>query len=140
VAFAAQRERGEQLALVNSVLRETAAILSRERVLETAVRRIHEHFHPSLVAMLVPEQELFRVAAAAGPARDAWTGGPVAEGAPGTALRERRTVVGGEGQEGFAPRLPGSRTAAALPIVCGGDVAAVLLLEDARASGFDRDL
>jgi signal transduction histidine kinase/DNA-binding response OmpR family regulator len=138
VAFEAQRERSEQLALVNSVLRETAAILSRERILETAVRRIHEHFRPSLVAMLVPERDLFRVAAAAGPARDGWTGGAVAEGAGGRALRERRTVVAGDAEPGFVPRLPGSRSAAALPIVCGGDVAAVLLVEDARASAFDR--
>ena len=138
VAFAAQRERSEQLALVNSVLRETAAILSRERILETAVRRIHEHFRPSLVAMLVPEQDVFRVAAAAGPARAAWTGGAVAEGAAGAALRERRTVVAAEGEPEFVPRLPGSRSVAALPIVCGGDVAAVLHVEDARASGFDR--
>ena len=138
VAFAAQRERSDQLALVNSVLRELAAILSRERILDTAVRRIHEHFKPTLVAMLVSEQDLFRVAAAAGAARDGWTGGSVAEGAAGVALRERRTVVAGEGQPEFMPRLPGSRSAAALPILCGGEVAAVLHVEDVRAGGFDR--
>ena len=46
VAFAAERERSEQLALVNAVLRESAALLSRERILETAVRRIQEAFQP----------------------------------------------------------------------------------------------
>ncbi len=138
VAFAAQRERSDQLALVNSVLRELAAILSRERILDTAARRIHEHFKPTLVAMLVAEQDLFRVAAAAGAAREGWTGGAAAEGTAGIALRERRTVVAGEGQPEFVPRLPGSRSAAAIPILCGGDVAAVLHVEDVRAGGFDR--
>jgi signal transduction histidine kinase len=137
VAFAAQRERSEQLALVNAVLRETAAILSRERILDAAVRRIHEHFRPTLVAMLVPEQDVFRVAAAAGAASDGWTGGAVGEGGAAVALRERRTVLAGEGEPGFAPRLPASRCAVAVPILCGGEVAAVLHVEDARAGTFD---
>ncbi len=137
VAFAAQRERSEQLSLVNAVLRETAAILSRERILDAAVRRIHEHFRPTLVAMLVPEQDVFRVAAAAGAARDGWTGGALGEGGAAVALRERRTVLAGEGQPGFVPRLPASRCAVAVPILCGGEVAAVLQVEDARAGTFD---
>ena len=49
MAFAAERERSEQLALVNTLLREIAGNLSRERILETAVRRIHEAFHYPVV-------------------------------------------------------------------------------------------
>ena len=93
VAFAAERERSDQLALVNAVLRESAALLSRERILETAVRRIQEAFRPPLVAMLVPEGEVFRLAASAGALADATRAGRArrsAAGPQGRALREKR--------------------------------------------------
>ena len=57
MAFAAERERSEQLALVNALLREISGTLSRERVLETSVRRIHEAFHHPVVAISVPDNE-----------------------------------------------------------------------------------
>jgi len=139
VAFEAQRERSEQLALVNAVLRETAAMLSRERILDAAVRRIQEAFKPGLVAMLVPEQGVFRAVAAAGRSlREGWTPGPVSEGSAGAALSGRKSALASEGQPGFAPRLPGSRSALAVPILSGGEVAAVLLAEDERPGAFDR--
>lgn len=140
VAFAAERERSEQLALVNGVLRESAALLSRERILETAVARIQEAFRPCLVAMLVPEGDVFRLAAAAGRARrdEGWAGAPLAEGAPGRALRERATVVVSEGEAGFAPQSPGARSAVAVPIVSADEVAAVLYVESDRPLAFDR--
>jgi signal transduction histidine kinase len=139
VAFEAQRERSEQLALVNAVLRETAAMLSRERILEAAVRRIQEAFKPGLVAMLVPEQGVFRAVAAAGRSlREGWTPGAVSEGPAGVALGERRSALVSEGQPAFAPRLAGSRSALAVPILSGGEVAAVLLAEDERPGAFDR--
>lgn len=142
VAFGAERERSEQLALVNGVLRETAAMLSRDRILETAVRRIEEAFRPRLVCMLAtePETEFFRVAAAGGrtPADEGWAGGAVAEGPAGLALRERRTVLTGEGQQGWSPRAPGSRSAVAVPILSGGDVVAVLYAEGVSPGAFDR--
>jgi signal transduction histidine kinase len=140
VAFAGERARSEQLALVNAVLRESAAMLSRERILEAAVRRIQEAFHPCLVAMLVPGEDFFRVAAAAGrKLRDEeWAGGALGEGPAGIALRERRTVSAGEGQPGFSPQAPEARTALAVPILSGGDVAAVLYVEGDRPGAFDR--
>jgi signal transduction histidine kinase/DNA-binding response OmpR family regulator len=143
VAFGAERERSEQLALVNAVLRETAAMLSRERILEAAVRRIQEAFRYGLVCMLVPDVEsgLFRVATAAPVARRAegWSGGALAEGPAGLALGERRTVVATDaGEPSFSPRAPGSRSALAVPIVSGGEVTAVLYAEADRPGGFDR--
>jgi signal transduction histidine kinase/DNA-binding response OmpR family regulator len=142
VAFGAERERSEQLALVNGVLRETAAMLSRDRILATAVRRIEEAFRPRLVCMLAPEPEteFFRVAAAGGrsAADEGWAGGAMAEGPAGLALRERRSVLTSEGQEGWSPRASGSRSAVAVPILSGGEVAAVLYAEGVSPGAFDR--
>ena len=140
VAFAGERERGEQLALVNAVLRESAAMLSRERILEAAVRRIQEAFRPCLVAMLVPGDEFFRVAAAAGlvPREEDWAGGGLREGPASVALRERRTASSGEGDPGFSPQANGARTALAVPILSGGEVAAVLYVEGDRPGAFAR--
>jgi signal transduction histidine kinase len=140
VAFAAERERSEQLALVNGVLRESAALLSRERILERAVARIHDAFRPCLVAMLVPEGELFKVAAAASSAshEEGWAGMPLAEGPHGRALRERATVVASEGEPAFAPLSPGARSALAVPILVADEVGAVLYVEGDRPLSVDR--
>jgi signal transduction histidine kinase/CheY-like chemotaxis protein len=140
VAFAAERERREQLALVNAVLRESAAMLSRERILEAAVVRIQEAFRPCLVAMLVPGEGFFRVAAAAGraPRDESWAGGAMGNAPAGVALRERRTVAASEGEPGFSPQAAGARGALAVPIVSGDDVTAVLYLEGDRPGAFDR--
>ncbi len=140
VAFAAERERSEQLELVNAVLRESAALLSRERILETAVKRIHEAFKPPLVAMLVPEGELFRLAASAGrPGRDAgFAGSPLGEGPQGQALRQRATVLAGEGDPGFTPQSQDARNALAVPVLSADEVVAVLYVEGDRPGAFDR--
>ena len=140
VAFAAERERSEQLALVNAVLRESAALLSKERILETAVRRIQEAFRPCLVAMLVPEGDVFRLASAAGRSRQdaGWAGSPLAEGPQGRALRERATIAVSEGEPGFAPQSQEAKCALAVPIPSGDEVAAVLYVEGDRSFGFDR--
>jgi signal transduction histidine kinase/DNA-binding response OmpR family regulator len=140
MAFGAERERSDQLALVNAVLRESAGMLSRERILEAAVGRIQEAFRPCLVAMLVPAEEFFRVAAAHGrAARDeAWAGGATREGPAGLALRERRTVAVAEGDPGFSPLGEGARSALAVPILSGEEVAAVLYVEGDRPGAFGR--
>jgi len=140
VAFGNERERSEQLALVNAVLRESAAMLSRERILDAAVHRIQEAFRPCLVAMLVPGEEFFRVAAAAGGVAqdEVLAGGTTKEGPAGVALRERRTVVAVEGDAGFTPHGPGARSALAVPILSGDEVAAVLYVEGDREGAFDR--
>jgi signal transduction histidine kinase len=90
--------------------------------------------------MLVPEGELFKVAAAASSAshEEGWAGVPLAEGAHGRALRERATVVASEGEPGFAPLSPGARSALAVPILVADEVAAVLYVEGDRPLSFDR--
>jgi signal transduction histidine kinase/CheY-like chemotaxis protein len=143
VAFAGERERSEQLALVNSVLRETAGVLSREGILESAVGRIQDAFHHSAVAMLQPEVEsgLLRVVAAA--VRDCPVEGQAetvtAEGFMSLALAERRTVQASESSSpDFTPLIPGSRSALAVPIVSGDEVSALLYAESDRLAAFDR--
>ena len=143
VAFTGERERSEQLALVNGVLRESAGMLSRERILELTVRRIREAFLHSLVAMLEPEVDsgLLRVAAAASAeTRPAgWPETVAAEGPAQLALVEHRTIISTESAgPGFTPLVSGSRTALAVPIPSGEDVAAVLYVESPRAGAFDR--
>jgi signal transduction histidine kinase/DNA-binding response OmpR family regulator len=143
VAFGAERERSEQLALVNTVLRETAGLLSRERIFEGVVRKIHEAFAHSLVAMLVPEAEsgLFRVTAAAPAGRgEGWPTLPTSEGLPGTAVKERRTIVRGDvgADSGVASWAEGTRSALAVPIVSGDEIVAVLYAESDRRQAFDR--
>ena len=64
MAFAAERERSEQIAVVNAVMREISGTLSPERVLETAARRIHEAFQYPVVAVSVadPDRSGYRIA------------------------------------------------------------------------------
>jgi signal transduction histidine kinase/DNA-binding response OmpR family regulator len=144
MAFAAERERSEQLALVNTLIREIAGNLSRERILEAAVRRIQEAFHYPLVAILMPEAEgePLRVAAAAygDPGAAGPAGLPHDAGIPGRALRERRTVLVPEPPQGEPERglAPASRSAAAVPILSGEDVVAVLHVEADAPRGLDR--
>jgi len=143
-AFAAERERSEQLALVNAVLRESAGMLSRERILDSVVRRIQEAFRHSVVAMLVPEAEsgLFRVAAAASvqPRSEGWAGPAISEGLPGRAVREKRTVALGDlaRDPGVSAWVEGTRSALAVPIFAGDEVVAVLHAESERHNAFDR--
>jgi signal transduction histidine kinase/DNA-binding response OmpR family regulator len=143
VAFAGERERSEQLALVNAVLRESAGMLSRERILDAAVRRIQEAFRHPVVAMLAPEPDsgMFRISAAA--VRNAQPEGLAAGGTgfgpAGEALASRRTVVvTGEDERSFAALVDGSRSALAVPVLSGADVVAVLYAESGRPAGFDR--
>jgi len=143
VAFAAERERSDQLALVNGVLRELAGTLSGERILDAAVRRIQEAFEHSVVAMLSPEPDsgMFRVSSVAAreTAPEGWSAGGTTGGPAGEALATRRTVlVGGEEGASFEPLVAGSRSALAVPVVVGEEVVAVLYAESARPGAFDR--
>src|SRR3954468_21274987 len=96
MAFDAERERSEQLALVNTLLREISGTLSRERVLETAVRRIQDAFQYPVVAISVPAHETatYRITAVA--ARTAWRDDnrtfPLHSGVTGRVYRDRQTV------------------------------------------------
>ena len=131
-AFEAERERSEQLALVNGLLREIVGILSPERVLAAAVRRIEEAFRFAAVVALVPETEsgVFRVSAGVSPVphREAWPRLPLVSGLCGRALRDNALAVGGAfgSASHFVPFVPGATCGAAFPVVSGGEVVAVM--------------
>jgi signal transduction histidine kinase len=143
MAFGAERERSEELALVNALIREIAGNLSRERIMETAARRIHEAFRYPVVMIGVPEPDAsaLRIATAASrdPRPEAWGAGSVSSGAAVRALHERRTVlVSGDAEQAEA-RLPARiRSELAVPIRSGEDVVAVLYVASDSASAFNR--
>jgi signal transduction histidine kinase/DNA-binding response OmpR family regulator len=140
--FQAERERSEQLALVNTLIREIAGKLSRERILETAARRIHEAFEYPLVKIGVPDRisgELkVAVAASREPRPEGWVGQPLGSIAE-QAFREGRTVlVSDDEAEPGAPRPHASGSQLAMPIRAGEDVLAVLKIESDAQHAFGR--
>jgi signal transduction histidine kinase/DNA-binding response OmpR family regulator len=144
MAFAAERERSEQLALVNALMEEIAGNLSRERILETAVRRIQEAFRFPVVMIGVPDYEAGteRTVAAAGPdptllVRDSY---PLYTGITGRAIRERRTVMTPDVSDssGHTKIVTTTRSEVAIPITSGEDVVAVLSVESDEPRAFDR--
>src|SRR5260221_1672309 len=93
MAFAAERERSEQIAVVNAVMREISGTLSPERILETAVNRIHEAFQYPVVTITVadPDGGAYRIAAVATRDRRALPGRVAAkEGSVGGRDREEK--------------------------------------------------
>jgi signal transduction histidine kinase/DNA-binding response OmpR family regulator len=144
MAYAAQRERSEQLTLVNKVIREIAGNLSRERVLETAVRRIHEAFHFALVMICVPDREaaVEHTLSVSGPEpvrllRQDYAFGT---GITGRAMRERRTVIVRDVKDDldYVSVLDSTRSEVAIPILSGADVVAVLNVESDGVGAFGR--
>jgi len=144
MAFAAERERSEQLALVNTLIREIAGNLSRERILETAVRRIQEAFRFPVVMIGIPDYETAteKTVAAAGPdpnllVRDSY---PLNAGITGRALREKRTIIVPDVSEDpdYLRIIPTTRSEVAIPILSGDDVVAVLNVESDQPRAFDR--
>ncbi|HVQ31483.1 MAG TPA: GAF domain-containing protein, partial [Vicinamibacteria bacterium] len=127
MAFESERERSQQLALVNTLFRAIAGSLSRERILEVAVRRIREAFRYARVTILLP---------------DAATGRP----RPGAMSAEDRA----EGEPGlpadvalFATAFAEAETSqangrAAVPILAADEVLAVLCVDSGRGRAFDR--
>lgn len=144
MAFAAERERSDQLALVNTLVREIAGNLSRERILETSVRRIQEAFRFPVVMIGVPDREagLERTVAAAGPdptllVREAY---PLFEGITGRALRQKRTIIvpNVADDPDYVRIVATTRSEVAIPIVSGDEVVAVLNVESDLPRAFDR--
>jgi signal transduction histidine kinase len=127
MAFEGERDRGQQLALVNTLLRAMAGSLSKDRILEVAVRRIREAFRYPRVAILLP---------------DAATGQP----RPGAVSAEAWP----EGEAGspadaavFAAAFAEAQTAeaagrVAVPILSGDEVVAVLCVDSGRGRALDR--
>jgi len=144
MAFAAERERGEQLALVNALIREIAGNLSRERILDTSVRRIQQAFQYHVVMIDVPDYEagVHRVAAAAAsslPATKAQSY-PLHVGVAGRAIREKRTVLVPDVLQDpdYVALFPATRSEVAIPIVSGDEVVAVLNVESEARRAFSR--
>jgi signal transduction histidine kinase/DNA-binding response OmpR family regulator len=144
MAFAGERERSDQLALVNTLIREIAGNLSRDRILETSVRRIQEAFRFPMVMIGVPDREagLERTVAAAGPdptllLRDAY---PLFQGITGRALRERRTIMVPNVSEDpdYVRIVATTRSEVAIPILSGDEVVAILNVESDMPRAFDR--
>jgi signal transduction histidine kinase/CheY-like chemotaxis protein len=144
MAFAAEKERSEQLALVNTLLREIGGSLSRERILNAAVRRIHEAFRYPVVAISTPDYErrVYRIVEVAwpDPLAEEPREFPLDAGITGRAYREQRTVlVPDVSQDADYIALVGSsRSEVAVPIFSGDEVAAVLNVESDARRGFDR--
>ena len=144
MAFGAERERGEQLALVNALVREIAGNLSRDRILDTAVRRIQEAFHYHVVMIGVPDYDagLHRVAAAAAQTLPAerWGSFPIHAGVAGRAVREKRTVLVPDVTQDpdYIPLVAATRSEVAIPILSGDEVVAILNVESDVRRGFNR--
>jgi signal transduction histidine kinase/DNA-binding response OmpR family regulator len=144
VAFGAERERGEQLALVNALIREIAGNLSRDRILDTAVRRIQQAFHYHVVMIDVPDYEagIHHVVAAAAEslAAEKWGSYPLHAGIAGRAIEEKRTVWVPDVLKDldYIPLVPATRSQVAVPILSGDEVVAVLNVESTVRRGFNR--
>lgn len=127
MAFEGERERGQQLALVNTLFRAIAGSLSRERILEVAVRRIREAFRYPRVAILLP---------------DAATGQPRPGAVSAEAWPEGETGASAD-EALFAAAFAEAKTAetagrVAVPILSGDEVVAVLCVDSGRGRALGR--
>jgi signal transduction histidine kinase len=144
MAFDAERRRSEQLALVNTLLREIAGSLSRERILDTAVKRIQEAFNFPVVCVGIPDagRTTSRIVAAATPEPLAKrkVPQPLRGGLTGRAIREKRTVLVPDVTEDaeYVALFPNIRSMLAIPILSGEDVVAVLSVGSEQRRAFDR--
>ena len=143
MAFAAEKERSEQLALVNTLLREISGTLSRERIMDTAVRRIQEAFQYPVVAISVADYEAgtYRLNAVATrtPWRDDTRSFAIHSGICGRAYRDKQTVHVPDVAKDpdYIALVPSTGSEVAVPIRAGEDVIAVLNVEKAETGGFD---
>jgi signal transduction histidine kinase/DNA-binding response OmpR family regulator len=146
MAFDAERRRSEQLALVNTLMREIATILSHERILDAAVRRIQEAFLFPVVTITVPDggADSQRIVATASrePRPQGWPARSLQGGVSGRALREKRTVLVPDvaRDPDYVPLYPDTRSLVCIPILSGEDVVAVLTVGSDQRRAFDRGL
>jgi signal transduction histidine kinase/DNA-binding response OmpR family regulator len=142
-AFQAERERSEQLSLVNSLLREIAGRLSPEEIFGTTVRRIHEAFPTYSASIVLPNLEAGVFRAAAFASRQArlpeWSGFPVSQGVIGRALREKVTQLVDDVtlDPDYRPWAALTKSEVAIPILSGDEVVAILDIEGDVVRAFD---
>jgi signal transduction histidine kinase len=141
MAFAAERERSEQIAVVNAVMREISGTLSPERIVETAVGRIHEAFQYPVVAitMAEPDDTGYRIAAVATRDRRPLSGRySMSEGIIGRSYREKKTqnIADVSVDADYMSLVTSTRSEVAVPILWGDEVVAVLNVEREIPGGF----
>jgi signal transduction histidine kinase/DNA-binding response OmpR family regulator len=144
MAFAAERERSEQLRLVNTLLREVTGSLSRSRILESAARRIHQAFGRPSVLWAVPDREaaVFRVELSIGGSHETrFDPLPLESGLLGRVLRERCTMLLPDPSADLAdePLLETAQSGLLVPIQAGGEVIAVLVVTSEVTDAFDSE-
>src|SRR5262245_20183576 len=115
-------------------MREISGTLSSERILETAVGRIHEVFQYPVVAISVADPDGSGYRIAAGATRDGRTLGGrfgIDEGIEGRAYREKRTqnVSDVAADPDYIPLVATTRSEVSVPILWGDEVVAVLNVE-----------
>jgi signal transduction histidine kinase/DNA-binding response OmpR family regulator len=144
MAFDAERRRSEQLALVNTLLREIAGSLSRDRILDTTVRRIQEAFNFPVVCVGIPDagrnsSHIVAVASTEPRVKSKFPT-PLHGGVTGRAIREKRTVLVPDVTEDpeYITLFPSVRSMVAIPILSGEDVLAVLSVGSEQRRAFDR--
>ncbi len=146
LAFASEKDRSDQLALVNSLLGEIAGSLSREDILKTACNRIREAFsYPAVMIFWVDHSsQTCRVAAMAavdaGRISDRRAVYALSSGAvAGAAAASRTTRVDNVADDpAERPLFDFTRSQLAVPIRSGGEVVAVVSVESDKVGGFDR--
>jgi signal transduction histidine kinase/DNA-binding response OmpR family regulator len=143
-AFQAERERSDQLSLVNSLLREIAGRLSPEQIFETTVKRIHEAFPSYSAGIVLPDLEAGVFRAAAFASRESrlpeWSGFPLTQGVLGRAFRERVTQLVDDVSRDpdYRPWATFTKSEVAIPILSGEEVVAVLDIEADVVRAFDQ--
>jgi signal transduction histidine kinase/DNA-binding response OmpR family regulator len=143
-AFQAERERSEQLSLVNSLLREIAGRLSPDEIFAITVRRIFEAFRYHTVSILRPDLEagVFRAAAVETrePRSAEWASFPLSRGVIGRAFREKATQIVDDVSRDpdHLPGSSGAKSEVAIPILGGDEVVAVLDMESDLLRAFDQ--
>ena len=146
LAFALEKDRSEQLALVNNLVREISGSQSRDHILKTASLRIRESFGFPAVTIYWVDQaaQVCRVAAMdaenAGLANERRRDRAVGDGVVGQAVAEARTVrIEDLAQAPNALPLFGfTRSMVAVPVRAGDEVAAVITVESDQRWAFDR--
>jgi signal transduction histidine kinase/DNA-binding response OmpR family regulator len=143
-AFQAERERSDQLSLVNSLLREIAGRLSPEEIFATTVRRIHEAFPSYSAGIVLPDLEAGVFRAAAFASRETrlpeWSGFPLSQGVIGRAFRQKATQLVDDVSldADYRPWAGFTKSEVAIPILSGDEVVAILDIEADVVRAFDQ--
>jgi signal transduction histidine kinase/DNA-binding response OmpR family regulator len=145
MAYAAERERSDQLSMVNALIRAIGGTLSRQGIFDTAVRRIQEAFRYPVVAISVAEDDhhAYRLVASVSREPKLRTENgrfSVDAGVVGRAYREKRTQnvpdVSLDGD--YVSLVASTRSEVAIPIFSGDEVVAVLNVESDHPAAFKR--